>query len=83
MKSCLEVIVDSETRDRADAVLANMGLDLSDAVRMMLIQIVDEGRLPFAVKQPNPVTINALNELDRGHGTSFASERQLFDDLGI
>ena len=39
--------IDPDVRDRAAAVLAAMGLTVSDAVRMLLTRTANEGALPF------------------------------------
>jgi DNA-damage-inducible protein J len=33
-----------------------MGLSISDAIRLLMLRIVDERRLPFEVKVPNATT---------------------------
>ncbi|WP_416067561.1 type II toxin-antitoxin system RelB/DinJ family antitoxin [Rhizobium sp. ZK1] len=39
--------IDAEIRDRASAVLENMGLTVSDAVRILLTRTANEGVLPL------------------------------------
>jgi DNA-damage-inducible protein J len=39
--------VDPEVKDRAAAVLEGLGLTVSDAVRMLLTRIANEGALPI------------------------------------
>ncbi|MFK0206239.1 type II toxin-antitoxin system RelB/DinJ family antitoxin [Agrobacterium sp. NPDC090283] len=39
--------IDAEVRDRASAVLENMGLTVSDAVRILLTRTANEGALPL------------------------------------
>jgi DNA-damage-inducible protein J len=39
--------IDAEIRDRASAVLANMGLTVSDVVRILLTRTANEGALPL------------------------------------
>lgn len=39
--------IDADTRDRASAVLENMGLTVSDAVRILLTRTANEGALPL------------------------------------
>ncbi|MEF0944077.1 type II toxin-antitoxin system RelB/DinJ family antitoxin [Rhizobium sp. BR 362] len=39
--------IDAEIRDRASAVLGNMGLTVSDAVRILLTRTANEGALPL------------------------------------
>jgi DNA-damage-inducible protein J len=39
--------IDADVRDRAAAVLEDMGLTVSDAVRILLTRIANEGALPL------------------------------------
>ena len=41
--------IDSDTKARATEALEAMGLSVSDAIRLMLLRVADEKRLPFAV----------------------------------
>lgn len=75
--------IDTETKERATAALEAMGLSVSDAIRLLMLRIADEKRLPFAVQVPNATTAKALEELDAGKGKRFNSADALFDDLGI
>lgn len=75
--------IDSDTKARATEALHDMGLTVSDAIRLMLLRVADEKRLPFAVQVPNAVTLKAMKELDEGKGKRFATAEELFDDLGI
>jgi DNA-damage-inducible protein J len=58
-----------------------MGISISDAIRMMLMRVVEERRLPFEVKAPNAVTRRAIAELEAGKGKKFASLEALMADL--
>jgi DNA-damage-inducible protein J len=42
--------VDRAAKERAAAALADMGLSISDAIRLLMLRIADERRLPFAVE---------------------------------
>ena len=53
--------VDEDVKDEAAAVLAGMGLTVSDAVRMMLIRVAKEKQLPFSPLVPNEETISNLS----------------------
>ncbi len=74
--------IDSETKARAAEVQA-MGLSVSDAIRLLLLRVADEKRLPFAVQAPNATTVKAMEELDEGKGKRFGSAEVLFQDLGV
>ena len=66
---------------RATAALGAMGLSISDAIRLLMLRIADERRLPFEVKVPNAATREAMAELAAGKGTKFASVDALMADL--
>ena len=74
--------IDSDTKERAAAALRAMGLSVSDAIRLLLLRVADEKRLPFAVQVPNATTIRAMRELDEGKGKRFADAEELFEDIG-
>jgi DNA-damage-inducible protein J len=46
----LQIRVDEQLRDQAQAVAQGMGLDLTAAVRLFLTQMVRENGLPFQPK---------------------------------
>lgn len=66
--------INAETKAEAAAVLAQMGLSVSDAMRMLLTKIARERALPFDTFTPNDDTIAAMQEARRGN-------LQRFDDL--
>ena len=73
--------IDSDTKARATDVLRAMGLSVSDAIRLLLLRIADEKRLPFEIKVPNAETVKAVRELEEGKGKRFGSAEELFRDL--
>jgi len=81
--SIVRARIDSETKERATAALDAMGLSVSDAIRLLMLRIADEKRLPFAVQAPNATTAKAIAELDAGKGKRFETADDLFQDLGI
>ena len=75
--------IDRDTKARATEALHAMGLSVSDAIRLLLLRVADEQRLPFAVQVPHPTTVNAMKELAEGKGQRFGSAEALFRDLDI
>ena len=75
--------IDADTKKRAAAALGAMGLTISDAIRLLLLRVADEQRLPFDLKAPNAKSRRAMTELRAGKGKSFSSAEELFKDLGI
>ncbi len=81
--SVVRARIDSETKARATEALQAMGLSVSDAIRLLLLRVADEKRLPFAVQVPNATTVKAMQELEEGKGKRFAGAEDLFQDLDI
>jgi DNA-damage-inducible protein J len=73
--------IDSATKQRAADALAAMGLSISDAIRLLMLRVVDEHRLPFEVKAPNASSRKAIAELEAGKGKRFTSTDALMADL--
>ncbi|MBP3729974.1 MAG: type II toxin-antitoxin system RelB/DinJ family antitoxin [Mailhella sp.] len=74
--------VNEEVKERAAAVLASMGLTISDMMRMTLIKVAQDKALPFSLT-PNDETVAAMQELDKGKGERFRSADDLFSELSI
>ena len=73
--------IDTNTKARAAEALEAMGLSISDAIRLLMLRIADEQRLPFEVKAPNAATRKAMVELEAGKGQRFTSVEALMADL--
>jgi len=76
--------IDGAVKSEAAAVLAKIGLTVSDAVRLMLIKVAREKALPFDVWKPNAesrVAIREVDEMIRTRRARFATAEALFDDL--
>lgn len=63
-KVSTNISIDAETKAKAQALLADFGMDLSTAVNIFLRQMVYEGSFPVAItrKLPNETTIAAMDE---------------------
>lgn len=73
--------IEPDLKEKSVEVLASLGLDLSDAIRLFLRKVVDENGLPFAVRKPNSTTRAAMAEAESRSGMSFDSTESLFDAL--
>ncbi len=73
--------IDGAVKEEAAAVLAAMGLTVSDAVRLLLTKVAREKALPFEPLIPNPVTIEAMKEARKAGLPRFDSVEALMDDL--
>jgi len=79
----VHVRVEERTKQRAAKNLAEMGISVSDAVRMLLVRVATEKVLPFEVRVPNATTVKAMRAADRGRGRRSRSAGALFKNLGI
>ncbi len=63
-KVSTNITIDAETKTKAQAMLADFGMDLSTAVNIFLKQMVYEGAFPFTISRqtPNNVTLDAMKE---------------------
>jgi DNA-damage-inducible protein J len=73
--------IDTNTKMRATDALEAMGLIISDAIRLLMLRVADERRLPFDVKAPNITMRKAIAEREAGKGKQFASVDDLMTDL--
>jgi DNA-damage-inducible protein J len=73
--------IDARVKEKAAKVLAEMGLSVSDAIRLLLVRVAAEKALPFEIKAPNAETRAAMAELERGAGKSFDSVIDLMAEL--
>ena len=90
----VHVRVDEQIKAQATETLAAMGLTISDAVRVfdvppyqrpiILMRVVAEQQMPFAIKAPNAETRAAMAEADeiaRMRRAHFDTAAELIDDL--
>lgn len=58
--------IDGHTKEEAAAVLAAMGLTVSDAFRLLLVRIAADKALPFEPLTPKAETVEAMRAARRG-----------------
>jgi DNA-damage-inducible protein J len=73
--------VGSDLKEKASAALAEMGLSVSDAIRLMLVRVAADRALPFEIRTPNPQTVAALKAAEAGDTVKFTSVEALLADL--
>ncbi|MBX3569508.1 MAG: type II toxin-antitoxin system RelB/DinJ family antitoxin [Rhizobiaceae bacterium] len=76
--------IDEALKDEAAAVLAEMGLTVSDVVRMTLTRVARDKALPFDLKIPNAETRAAMEEsraMMKERRSRFGDGRDLIDAL--
>jgi len=79
--SVVRARIDEATKKEASAVLAAMGLTLSDAFRLLVKRIATEKALPFEPLVPNEETIAAMREARAGGLPRFKTSADLLREL--
>lgn len=73
-----------KTKADAERVLRKLGLTISEAINLLLVQIKLKKELPFRVNIPNAETRKVLEETDKGIGLIECKDADdLFGQLGI
>ena len=87
-KVATNISIDEDIKPKAQAMLAEFGLDLSTAVNMFLRQMLREKAIPFEVRQevPNAVTLAAMAEAEEMErhpelAKTYSSVDALMEDL--
>lgn len=73
--------IDSALKKEATAVLAEMGLSVSDAIRILFVRLAAERALPFDVRVPNAKTQAAMRDVREGKVARFDSVGELMANL--
>ena len=76
-------LIDPEVKKEAETILNSLGLSVSNAYELFYRQVIANRGLPFELKVPNEKTMKAIENSRQGKGKKFATEDELFDDLGI
>ena len=79
--SVVRARIDEHIKTQAQAVLASIGLTVSDAFRMMMIRIAKEKALPFEPLVPNDETIEAMKAARRGELVTAGTPKRLLEKL--
>ena len=76
--------IDETLKDEAAAVLADMGLTVSDLVRIVLTRVAKDKALPFEMRVPNKLTTKTLTQSEQGVDVHLAKDAEdLYGQLGI
>ncbi|HXN68086.1 MAG TPA: type II toxin-antitoxin system RelB/DinJ family antitoxin [Bradyrhizobium sp.] len=73
--------IDQRVKEEAAAVLATIGLTVSDAFRLMMMRIAKDKALPFEPLVPNAETIEAMRAARKGDVVTVDSTDALIASL--
>ncbi len=77
----MHIRVDEETKVQATQTLEELGLTVSDAVRLFLKRVVIEEGLPLTLKVPSDRTRAAIAEAESISNPKYSNVEDLFDGL--
>jgi DNA-damage-inducible protein J len=73
--------INEQVKKEAAAVLATIGLTVSDAFRLMMMRIVNDKALPFEPLMPNAETIEAMKAARSGDLVTVGTPGKLLANL--
>ena len=76
--------VDTATKEEAATVLAELGLTVSDIIRMVLVRVAKDRAVPLDLKVPNAETQKAMREgrlLLKKNAAGFSNGDDLIEAL--
>ena len=73
--------LEESIKEDAAAILAASGLTISEALRILLVRVAAEGKLPFDPLVPNQETIEAINAARRGDLVTLGTPAQAIAEL--
>ena len=83
----IQVRTDQTLKKHAQKILHDLGLDMSTAINMYLVQITKRGGIPFPILTENGMTeeeeqrILAMAKDAEENGKRYSSAEELFDDI--
>lgn len=58
----INVRVDESVKKQASELFEELGLDMSTALNLFLRQAISYGGIPFEIRKPNKITLDAIEE---------------------
>jgi len=77
----IQTRIDPNIKQQAKRILDTLGITMSEAIGAYLRQIVLRKGIPFELKIPNEVTMQAVEQLESGKGTTFGNVDEFLKDL--
>lgn len=77
----IQTRIDPNIKQQAKRILDTLGITMSEAIGAYLRQIVLRKGIPFELKIPNEATLQAVEQLESGKGTTFGNVDEFLKDL--
>ncbi len=81
----ISIRIDQGMKAEFTHVCEEIGLSPSQAIKLFTKAVINYGGIPFELKtkQPNKITVQAIQELEEGKGLKTDSTSGLFNDLHV
>ncbi|MGH9469030.1 MAG: type II toxin-antitoxin system RelB/DinJ family antitoxin [Terriglobia bacterium] len=77
----VHIRIDEKVKKKATKALAEMGMSVSDVVRILLVRVAAEQAIPFEVRVPNRETQAAMEAGERGKVSRARSVAAMMAEL--
>jgi DNA-damage-inducible protein J len=82
--TAIRIRINQKTKSSAENILRSMGMTMSQAITIYLVQIIANRSIPFNIEAPNKETVKVIKEARAGKGLIRSKNiNALFDELGI
>ena len=81
----ISIRIDRGMKTEFTHVCEEIGLSPSQAIKLFAKAVINHGGIPFELKirQPNKITVQAIQELEEGKGHKTNNTSELFNDLQV
>jgi DNA-damage-inducible protein J len=81
----ISIRIDHGTKLEFTQVCEDIGLSPSQAIKLFAKAVINYGGIPFELrkKQPNRITMQAIQELEEGKGHKIANSSALFNEFQV
>lgn len=78
----LSFLVDESVKNQAREILESLGLNMTDAMRMFLVQVVNRHAIPFEIRGPNEETLKSMKAIkNKQYSKPYNTAEEMFADL--
>ena len=76
--------VEPRLKERAEGILAILGMTPTEAIRLFYRQVVLTEGIPFSITIPNETTLRTMDRTERGEDLQrFETAEEMFEELGL
>mgnify|MGYP002725593119 CR=1 FL=1 len=87
LMTTIQIRTEKKRKAEAMKILKQLGLDMSTAINIYLVQIIEKGGIPFEVLTENGMTLKAEREIlaaaedARNSKETYSSAEEMFDAI--